>query len=86
MNVKTFVDTVASASNNQVDKVLDRFPLLAEGYAALECPHCDVMCFPQTRYSNGTIRYNSHLCKDRLMPWNESMKSFSILEDGSLKD
>lgn len=86
MNVASFVKNSGDLSNDQVDQVLDRYPLLAEGYAALECPRCETMCFPQTRYKNGTIRYNKHLCKDPMQPWNEEHKSFSILENGELKE
>jgi len=86
MKVADFVKNVESATNDQVNEMLDKYPLLAEGYSALECPHCDTMCFPQTRYKNGTVRYNAHVCKDRLMSWNEGVKSFSILENGEMKE
>jgi hypothetical protein len=76
----------ATMTNEQVDQFLDKYPLLAQGYAALECPHCDQMCFPQTRYSNDTVRYNAHKCKDKLLPWMESTRSFSILANGELKE
>ncbi len=80
------VADIQTLNNEQVDGILDKYPLLAEGYDALECPICDNLCFPQRKYSNGTVRYNNHACVDPVFPWNgPSQKSFSITESGDLK-
>lgn len=87
MSPAEFSTRVTTLDNDKVNEVLDRYPLLVEGYAALECPHCEKMCFPQIKYKNGTIRYNTHLCQDKLFTWNEPIsRSFSILENGEIKE
>lgn len=76
----------ATYTNEQIDAIIDKYPLLGDGYASLECPDCDTLCFPERIYKNGTVRYNAHKCQDRIMTWNEpEMKSFSNLENGDLK-
>jgi hypothetical protein len=71
--------------SKQYPDKLEKYPLLKEEYAALECPACNTLCFPQTKYPNGTVRYTMHLCPFYEGDPNPRRSSFSILEDGSLK-
>jgi len=40
-----------------------QYLLLADGYQALHCPHCDEVCYPDARAANGNIIYTSHKCR-----------------------
>lgn len=72
-------------TNEELDNILDNHPLLLEGYDPLECPDCGKLCFPKTKFSNGTIRYDQHKCKGTF-DYLPKVRSFSILENGELKE
>lgn len=81
------IEDLQTITNEQVDTILEKYPLLAKGYDALPCPNCDVLCFPQREYANGTVRYNTHMCTHPILTWNmPQAKSFSILVNGDLKE
>jgi len=71
-------------TNSEIDEILDNHPLLLEGFEALECPNCNTLCFPKTKFKNNTIRYTLHKCQNEY-EFVHKMKSFSILENGDLK-
>lgn len=61
----------------------EQFPLVAEGYDILECPHCETQCYPDAQRANGTIIYERHKCKGK-HDLNSTMRSFEINADGEL--
>jgi len=60
-----------------------KYPLLSEHYDALECPLCEMLCYPDAKRANGTIVYNTHHCQTVYDLMGED-KSFEIDIDGDV--
>lgn len=60
-----------------------KYPLLNDGYPALECAMCDKKCYPDAKSSDGSIIYNRHLCKVKSGIYRETVeRRFEINENG----
>jgi hypothetical protein len=64
-------------------KTKDRYPLLNEGYPALECAMCDKKCYPDAKTADGSVIYNRHFCKVKSGIYRETVeRRFEITENG----
>jgi len=64
-------------------KLAENNPLVADGYALLECPVCDLLCYPDAKTLDGTIIYNRHKCKGNFDAYPIS-KRFEINDNGDI--
>lgn len=64
-------------------EILNKYPLLKDGYEELECVNCDTVCYPETKRASGTIVYSSHECKSEFEMYSTN-RSFEINSEGEL--